>query len=289
MNTYDLILPSYAKINLGLYVLGKRADGFHDIWTIFQELEFHDTLYFRRSSEPLRITTTHPELAVGADNLVYRAVQLFQEYTGCPMPVHIHIEKSIPLGAGLGGGSSNAATTLRGMNRLFELHLTTEELCALGAKLGSDVPFFLYGGTAVATGRGEQLRRYPSFPPFWVLLIFPGFEVSSGWAYKNLNLKLTNSEGIISLLPQFNDIVITGDAQTPFVNMLEEPVIKKYPIIGCIKARLLHYGAEWALMSGSGSSVFGIFRDKTTAEHALQHLEQPDWMMIVTGIRRKIS
>lgn len=285
MNAFDLMLPSYAKINLGLYVLGKRADGFHDIWTIFQELEFHDTLYFRKNSEPLRITTSHPTLSVGSDNLVHRTVQFLREHTGCSSSVHIHIEKFIPLGAGLGGGSSNAAATLRGMNCLFQLNLTTEELCTLGAQLGSDVPFFLHGGTALATGRGEQLRQLPSFPPFWVLLIFPGFEVSSGWAYKNLNLKLTNSEGKIRLLPQFNKIAITGDDHTFFINMLEEPVIKRYSIIGSIKARLLECGAEWALMSGSGSTVFGVFRDKLLAEQALHQMERPDWMMVVTGIR----
>lgn len=289
MNAYDLMLPSYAKINLGLYVLGKRADGFHDIWTIFQELEFHDALYFRKSAEPLCITTNHPSLSVGQENLVHRAVHLLHHSTGCSTDVNIHIEKSIPLGAGLGGGSSNAAAALRGMNRLFALNLTTEELCTLGAQLGSDVPFFLHGGTAIATGRGEQICQRLSFPFFWVLLIFPGFEVSSGWAYKNLNLKLTNSEGIIRVLPQVHDIVVTGKDHTPFMNMLEEPVITKYPILGSIKARLLQYGADWALMSGSGSTVFGIFRDKTLAEHALQHMEQPDWMMVVTGIRQKTA
>ena len=286
---YDLVVPSYAKINLGLYVLGKRSDGYHDIWTIFQELDFHDTLFFQKSSEPLQITTTNPSLSVGKDNLVYRAVQLLQSRTGCSQHVRIHLEKQIPLGSGLGGGSSNAAATLRGVNQLFDLNLSLDDLALLGAELGSDVPFFVYGGTAVATGRGENIQPRPSFPPFWVALIYPGFGVSSGWAYKNLNLKLTNSEGIIRVLPQLHNIVITGEQCTPLLNMLEEPVIKKYPIIRSIKTRLMRYGADWALMSGSGSTVFGIFRDKMTAEYALQTMERPDWMMVVTGIRQKTT
>lgn len=286
---YDLVAPSYAKINLGLYVLGKRPDGYHDIWTIFQELEFHDTLFFQKSSELLHISTTHPTLSVGEDNLVCRAVQLLHSRTGCPRRIKIHLEKRIPLSAGLGGGSSNAAATLRGLNHLFDLKLSVDDLASLGAELGSDVPFFLYGGTAVATGRGENIQQHPPFPPFWVVLICPDFGVSSAWAYKNLNLKLTNFEEIIRVLPQVNDIVITGEHCTPLVNMLEQPVIKKYPIIGSIKAQLLDYGAEWALMSGSGSTVFGIFRDNTAAEYALRHMEHPEWMMVVTGIRQTIT
>lgn len=284
---YDLVVPSFAKINLGLYVLGKRADGYHDIWTIFQELDFHDTLFFQKSSEPLQITTTTPSLSVGKENLIYQAVRLLHARTGCSQQVKIHLEKRIPLSAGLGGGSSNAAATLQGLNQLFDLKLTMNDLALLGAELGSDVPFFVYGGTAIATGRGENIQQRSSFPPFWVGLIFPGFGVSSGWAYKKLNLKLTNFKGIISVLPQVNDIIITGERCTPLMNMLEEPVIKKYPIIRSIKTQLVQYGADWALMSGSGSAVFGIFRDSATAEYALRHMEQPNWMMVVTGIRQK--
>ena len=184
IGSYDLILPSYAKINLGLYVLKKRQDGYHEIQTIFQELEFHDLLYFRKGSTALTITTDQPDLPVGENNLVYRAVQLLKHYTNCSDHIAIHIEKRIPLGAGLGGGSSNAAMTLRGMNRLFRLGLSQEELAALSAELGSDVSFFVYGGTALGTGRGEKIQPLPDIPGHWLILINPGLQISSRWAYK---------------------------------------------------------------------------------------------------------
>jgi 4-diphosphocytidyl-2-C-methyl-D-erythritol kinase len=281
---WDLILPSHAKINLGLYILGKRKDGYHDIWTIFQELEFHDTLYFRKQRENLLITTDHPSLPVGKSNLVWRAIQLLSQKTSCPETVAIHIEKRIPLGAGLGGGSSNAAAALTGMNRLFQLGLTHHELATLGSELGSDVPFFLYGGTALARGRGEHIQPLSGFPPVWVLLVNPGIQVSSGWAYKNLNLKLTNSQEVISVLSQVDTIGITGMNCSSLRNMLEEPVITRYPVIRSIKAQLLNYGAEWAMMSGSGSTVFGIFSSEVSMEKARQQMqmERPDWLVVVT-------
>jgi len=196
--------------------------------------------------------------------------------------VAVHIEKHSPLGAGLGGGSSNAAAALNGMNRLFQLGLSQPELAALGAELGSDVPFFLYGGTALATGRGEQLQPLAGFPSVWVLLVNPGIHVSSGWAYKNLNLKLTNSQGVNSVHPQGTHLVITGANRTFLQNMLEEPVIKKYPVIQSIKAQLLNFGAEWAMMSGSGSTVFGIFHSEASVEKARQQMERPGWLVVVT-------
>jgi 4-diphosphocytidyl-2-C-methyl-D-erythritol kinase len=279
---WDLILPSHAKINLGLYILGKRADGYHDLWTIFQEVEFHDTLYFRKQAEPLCLTTDHPSLPIGEHNLVRRAVKLLQQRAACPEYVAIHIEKRIPLGAGLGGGSSNAAAALTGMNRLFQLGLTQPELARLGAELGSDVSFFLYGGTALATGRGEKIQSLAGFPILWLLLVNPGIHVSTPWAYKNLNLKLTNSRGIISVHPQGAHLLITGANRTFLQNMLEEPVIKKYPVIQSIKAQLLDFGAEWAMMSGSGSTVFGIFHSEASVEKARQQMERPGWLVVVT-------
>jgi 4-diphosphocytidyl-2-C-methyl-D-erythritol kinase len=279
---WDLILPSHAKINLGLYILGKRADGYHDLWTIFQEVEFHDTLYFRKQAETFCLTTNHPSLPVGDHNLVWRVVKLLHQRTACPEQVAIHLEKRIPLGAGLGGGSSNAAAALTGMNRLFQLGLTQPELATLGAELGSDVSFFLYGGTALATGRGEKIQPLSGFPTCWILLVNPGIHVSTPWAYKNVNLKLTNSRGVISVHPQGAQLVITGANRTLLRNMLEEPVIKKYPVIHSIKAQLLDFGAEWAMMSGSGSTVFGIFHSEASAEKARQQMERPGWLVVVT-------
>ena len=278
---FDLVVPSYAKINLGLYVLGKRPDGYHDIWTIFQQIGFHDLLYFNKHDAPLAVTTTHPDLPGGEGNLVYRAARLLADKCGCSDRVAIHIEKRIPMGAGLGGGSSNAAAALRGMNHLFQLGLTPQELAAFGAELGSDVSYFLHGGTALGTGRGEQIERLPDLPEMPLLLIYPSIHVSSGWAYKNLNLKLTKI-----LLPNKGDLARNDDVAgvlSTLENMLEEPVSATYPIIDSLKSRLVEAGADVAMMSGSGSTVFGIFKEKGLAEYARQQLQRPEWQCIVTS------
>lgn len=285
--TSDLRMPSHAKINLGLYVLGKRPDGYHDIWTIFQELEFHDVLYFTKRDAPLTLTTNHPTLPVGDENLVCRAARAFAQKTGCPTQLAIHLEKQIPLGAGLGGGSSNAAAALRGLNQLFQVGTSQKELAALGATLGSDVPFFLHGGTAIGTGRGEQIEPLPDLPPCWILLINPRIHVSSAWAYKNINLKLTNFPTKNNVFSQQHNAVT--DALRTLENMLEEPVISHYPIIASIKNRLLEEGAEWASMSGSGSTVFGVFKEKELAEQALRQIERPDWLLVVTSFHQRTS
>lgn len=285
--TSDLRMPSHAKINLGLYVLGKRPDGYHDIWTIFQELEFHDVLYFTKRDAPLTLTTNHPTLPVGDENLVCRAARAFAQKTGCPTQLAIHLEKQIPLGAGLGGGSSNAAAALCGLNQLFQVGASREELAALGATLGSDVPFFLHGGTAIGTGRGEQIEPLPDLPPCWILLINPRIHVSSAWAYKNINLKLTNFPTKNNVFLQQHNAVT--DALRTLENMLEESVISHYPIIASIKNRLLEEGAEWASMSGSGSTVFGVFKEKELAEQALRQIERPDWLLVVTSFHQRTS
>ena len=285
LQDYDLALPSYAKINLGLNVLAKRPDGYHAIETIFQELEFHDMLYFRKHSGALTLESDMADLPLGESNLVYKAIQALHQYCQCPTQVAVYIKKNIPLGAGLGGGSSNAARTLVGMNQLFQLGLSVSELAELGAQLGADVSFFVYGGTALGTGRGEQIRLLEGGGQFWILLINPGIHVSSGWAYKKLNLKLTNSKGLIRLSTLFTRGHITEASSRHLRNDLEEPVMKKYPIIRSIKTQLCENGAEWAMMSGSGSTVFGIFHEKEFAEKALQQIRNPNWLTVMTQSR----
>ena len=244
-------------------------------------------LYFTKRDAPLTLTTNHPTLPVGDENLVCRAARAFAQKTGCPTQLAIHLEKQIPLGAGLGGGSSNAAATLRGLNQLFQVGASQKELAALGATLGSDVPFFLYGGTAIGTGRGEQIEPLPDLPPCWILLINPRIHVSSAWAYKNINLKLTNFPTKNNVFSQQHNAVT--DALRTLENMLEEPVISHYPIIASIKNRLLEEGAEWASMSGSGSTVFGVFKEKELAEQALRQIERPDWLLVVTSFHQRTS
>ncbi len=289
MHNWDLTLSAHAKINLGLRVLGKRPDGFHAIQTVFQEVEFHDTLYFRKSSPEFSLTTNHATLPTGAHNLIARAVQVLHRETGCSTQVAVHVDKQIPLGAGLGGGSSDAAATLRGVNTLFELQLPQERLVELGAQLGSDVAFFLYGGTAVASGRGEQVQPIADITPVWVVLVNPGIHVSSAWAYKNLNLRLTNFQGIRSVLPKFEEGHITGIQDVFSENMLEDPVIREYPVLRDIKEALQACGAVWAMMSGSGSTVFGIFEQEAVAKYARQRMERPDWLVVLTRTKRRTA
>jgi 4-diphosphocytidyl-2-C-methyl-D-erythritol kinase len=292
MQTWNLILPAHAKINLGLRVLGKRPDGFHQILTVFQEVAFHDTLYFRHADAAFAFTANHPDVPGDDANLIVRAVRLIEQATDCPMRVVIHLDKQIPLGAGLGGGSSNAAAALRGLNQLFDLRLSQADLATLGAQLGSDVAFFVYGGTALASGRGEQVQPLADLDPTWVLLVNPGLHVSSAWAYKNLNLKLTNFQGLNSVCPKFEEGQIAGIRRVLAGNALEEPVMRQYPVIREIKATIQACGAEWTLMSGSGSTVFGLFTRKDAAEHARRHLERqrsehPDWLVVLTRTQQR--
>ncbi|PID57043.1 4-(cytidine 5'-diphospho)-2-C-methyl-D-erythritol kinase [candidate division KSB3 bacterium] len=284
-HNYDLALPSYAKINLGLKVLAQRPDGYHAIETIFQEIEFHDMLYFRKQPGALTLDSDHPALPLDKDNLVYKAIQLLRDHCRCPDRVHVYIQKNIPLGAGLGGGSSNAAKTLEAMNQLFDLRLSVSELAELSAKLGSDISFFHYGGTALGTGRGEEIYPLPGVPRFWILLVNPRIHVSSAWAYKNINLKLTNSHGLINVFRILKAGHITDFPFRALSNDLEGPVMERYPIVRSIKKQLCEAGAEWAMMSGSGSTVFGIFYKKEFAENALQQLQNPDWMTCLTRMR----
>jgi 4-diphosphocytidyl-2-C-methyl-D-erythritol kinase len=175
------------------------------------------------------------------------------------------------------------------MNRLYDLGLPQAQLVELGAQLGSDVVFFLYGGTAFGSGRGEQIRPLTDISPVWVVLVNPGIHVSSGWAYKKLNLKLTNFQGIISVLPEFREDHVTGEQPLFRENMLERPVIHEYPVIQEIKEALQTCGAEWAMMSGSGSTVFGIFKEKTVAEQARQRMKQPGWLVVLTRTKQRTT
>lgn len=282
MTAWDVQLAAHAKINLGLRILGKRPDGFHAIETVFQEVGFHDTLLLRQHAGDWTFTTTHPDLPTDARNLVVRAARLFQQETGRGARVAVHLEKRIPLGAGLGGGSSDAAATLRGLDRLCHTQLPQERLADMGARLGADVAFFLYGGTAVASGRGEVVRPICLADPRWVVIVHPGIHISSAWAYKNVNLKLTKSQAVNSVLSKFEAGHIAAIQKALPENALEAPVIREYPVIQDIKAALQAHGAEWALMSGSGSSVFGLFLQRQAAEDARRSLERPGWYVVVT-------
>ena len=264
-----LQLESPAKVNLRLEILNRREDGYHELRTIFQKISLHDTLRFSLEEEKgIIITTDHPGLPVGKDNLVHKAVQSMLKVSGYRGGVHIQIKKRIPLGAGLGGGSGNAAITLKAMNQLLELKVSKKELMEMGLGIGADVPFFFLEGAAIGSGIGERLRK-TELPVLWFVFIYPNFEVSTRWAYQNF--VLTNQR-IHFNLPKFR--------KTPegisriLLNHLEEVVSKKYPQIHIMKKMLFSAGALGALMTGSGPTVFGIFPGEKSATEAYGRIRE---------------
>jgi 4-diphosphocytidyl-2-C-methyl-D-erythritol kinase len=255
-------IKAYAKINLTLQVLARRSDGYHDLASVVQEIALYDLLSFTKTSRGITLTCSDPSLPLNKKNLVYKAAAAMQGESRRlkkPVPgVKIQIQKNIPVGAGLGGGSSDAAATLKALNILWQLHLTEARLAKIGASLGSDVPFFISGGTALAQGRGELLTLWPGIPSFRLVLVKPVTGISTAWAYKKLKISLTKQPKNIKII-QNSLLKKRFDQLTEYLqNDLESVCISKYPIILDIKHRLLALGATAALMSGSGSTVFGL-------------------------------
>jgi 4-diphosphocytidyl-2-C-methyl-D-erythritol kinase len=280
----ELVLKSPAKINLGLQVLGKRSDGYHEVRTILQEIELHDLLYLSRIEEGIQLQCNHPRLPLNEQNLAFKAARLIKEKTRFSGGVKIYVDKKIPLGGGLGGGSSNAACVIKGLNQLWGLGLTLEEMQNLGAEIGSDVPFFISGGTALATGRGEKIQQLPPLPKTWLIVITPDLEISTSWAYKNLNLELTNcSTNSNVILPEDErNRWFSRVWEGKWINTFEDLVIREYPIVGEAKKLLEQVGARWVSLSGSGSSVFGIFNNQREAELARSQITESKWFVYLT-------
>lgn len=263
---------SPCKINLLLNILGRRPDGFHELETVFQPVKLWDELEFEHGGQGVVMTCSHPGLPTDASNLVVRAARAFLETANLREGVRIHLEKRIPLAAGLGGGSSNAAATLLGLNELFGGPLAMSQLHFLAAQLGSDVPFFLQPKPALGIGRGERIEPLDFFPALrgaFVLLIQPGFGVSTAWAYQQLArfpAALRGQPGraqrLVELL-QRADLTTAGPA---FYNSLEAPVLEKYPLLAMFQEQLREQGARATLMSGSGSTTFALAADRQAGE-----------------------
>ena len=262
-----LTIRSPAKLNLALRIVGKRADGYHELQTIMQKISLYDEIELRLSSrQGISVTTDDPSVPSDERNLAYQAALKILESAHISTGVAIHIRKNIPAGAGLGGGSSNAAAVLKGLNKLLGCKLTSSSLKKLGVTLGADVPFFLYTkNTARAGGIGERLSPVTIERPLWFIVIYPGFSVATAWAYRNYKI-LTNKIKHIKLPNSISDI---NQVLLYLVNDLEQVVLGQYPEIKKIKNDLIKAGACGSLMSGSGSSVFGIFPDEKRAQRAL--------------------
>ena len=268
-----LTRASHCKINLLLDVLGKRPDGFHELETILSPVPICDQLEFATIPHPgVELSCSDSSLPTGRGNLVFDAATAFLKQTRLKSGIKIHLEKCLPIAAGLGGGSGNAAQTLTAMNEIFDRPLRGEELTELAATLGSDVPFFLQDAPALGTGRGERivpLKPFPALRGAFVLLINLGFGVSTPWAYRQLNLpalteprRSSRSAALLELLSQA-DLDAVGPA---LFNSLEGPVFEKYPVLALLKEFLGQQGAKASLMCGSGSSTFAICESERQAQ-----------------------
>ena len=271
-----------AKVNLGLHVHGKREDGFHELETIFQMVSLFDDVELELLSSGIKLECDTPGIPTDDTNLVCKAALLLRKsYQVEGKGVSIRLKKKIPFGAGLGGGSGNAAGVLMGLNRLWDLNIEREKLFTLAAELGSDVSFFLTSPCALGKGRGERLKVLEPCSKFQVLLVFPGFPIATSWVYQNLRLKLTKRPNNISILRKnlsLSDITSLG---SQLYNDLESVVIQKFPEVKVVKDELWAWGALGVLLSGSGSTVFGIFDDPEKAQVACASLNG-DWERVVT-------
>ena len=257
---------SPCKVNLLLNILGKRADGFHELETVFQPIRVFDRISFHRAGQGIQLGCSAPGLPTDARNLVYRAAAMFLEAAGIRDGVRLELQKNIPLAAGLAGGSANAATTLLGLNQLFDRPLNPEQLQRLAAALGSDVPFFLQDRPALATSRGERIAPLEPFAALKgaaFVLIHPGFGISTAWAYQQLarfpealNGRPGRAQQLISRL-RSADLATAGAG---FYNSLEAPALEKYPLLALFQEFLRANGAAATLMAGSGSTTFALVK-----------------------------
>ena len=279
---------AYAKINIGLKVISKRDDGYHNIETLFQQIDFFDQIVLKRTPGlEIIIRCDDQRVPINRDNLCYKAVELFQKRTGINQGVDIEIHKRIPIGAGLGGGSSNAAATLEGLTKLWPCNIALDELQEMGSKLGADVPFFLRGGTALASGIGDKITPVALPFSFHCLLIYPNIEISTTWVYKNFTFVLTKTKKCIKLSHFFSQQINLGDLKGEITNDLEEVVFKQYPVLSQIKQLLYSKGAFFASMSGSGSTIYGLFKNFFEAVVVMKSIPKPYQIILAKPMMTK--
>lgn len=258
-------LKARAKINLGLDVLGKREDGYHEVRMVMQAIGIYDRLILTKiPEEEIRITSNLAFLPVNENNLIYKAIKLLKDEYHFPGGVSVDLNKFIPVAAGMAGGSTDAASTMFGVNRLFGLNLSMGKMMELGVRLGADVPYCVMRGTALAEGIGEKLTRITPVPHMWILIAKPQINVSTRLVYEQLDMggiqKHPDIDGIIRAI-EAQDVVRIAQSMG---NVLENVTVPLYPVIETIKQDMLSHGAINAMMSGSGPTVFGIFPDEQT-------------------------
>ncbi len=255
MNLYR----SYGKINIGLRIVGRRKDGYHNLESVFQEITLFDEILIKKREAGIRIRTDCESLPTDENNLCYQAYQLLVKEHGLKDGVEIEIIKNIPIGSGLGGGSSNAATCLKAFNRMFELGLSRGELIRLAAQIGSDVPFFIVGKTALVKGRGEVVIPIRFLSDYHLLIVFPQVQVSTAFIYKNFEFALTKYKWNVKFEAVISRVRTLDDLSVYFSNDLEEVAGRFYPEIAEVRQKIWESGARFVSLSGSGSAVYGIF------------------------------
>ncbi len=276
-------IKSFAKINLGLEITGKREDGYHNLRTLFQTVDFYDILEFKEiRSNDIILGGTDSSVPWDESNLIFKAASLLKERDLSSRGIEIWVEKNIPPGKGLGGGSSNAAMTLYALNRIWALDLEKDELMNLAGKLGADVPYFLEGGFCLGMGRGDKLTPLEDLDPFYCLLVLPPLSLSTATIYERFALSLTSGvkdSKIIRFLERREFELLEND--------LEETVFHQYPRLKDIKSLFRNQCSELSLVSGSGSAVFGLFDDSQKAENALKRLKKDYKVLLVETLSRE--
>ena len=280
-----ITMKAYAKINLGLDVLRKREDGYHDVSMIMQSINLYDTLSIKRyKNGAIKVRTNLPYLPNDRRNLVYKAAALFSKTMKINAGIRIVLEKNIPVAAGLAGGSSDAAAVLLGLNKMFNTGLSTSELMQLGVQLGADVPYCILLGTALSEGIGELLTPLKPIPDCAILLVKPDISVSTKYVYEGLKLNSSiihpDIKGMLNAIEEGNLLLLTSLMD----NILQTVTARDYPIIEEIKEKMKEKGALTSLMSGSGPTVFGIFNNKEAAKAAYRYFTDSnnEWMVKLT-------
>ncbi len=274
----SIIISAPAKINLFLKITGKRSDGFHDIYSWFQVLDLADQLRITlREDEEIRIETDCRDLPKGQDNLVYQAASLIREAVGQPIGFNVEISKNIPIAAGLGGGSSDAAAFIKAANSILDLRLSRRDMEDMGAEIGSDVPFFFSGGQAAVSGRGEKVKDIHLATDYEVALITPPFPIRAAEAYQKVRLDLTDPFLKISL-SCCQKVINLFSVISETANDLERALLDSYPVLGRIKEELAKTGADIVRLSGSGPTVFALYRHKGLKKAKLaKSFERAGW------------
>lgn len=278
----SVTLQAFAKVNLGLDVLGSRENGYHDVRMVMQTIDLFDTLRFTSIPEDeIRITTSDTKIPTGEKNLVYQAILLMKREFAVKRGVEVYIDKHIPVAAGMAGGSADCAAALKACNLLFELHLSEEALMDYGKSLGADVPYCIMGGTALAEGIGEKLTKLPALPDCHILVAKPPMEVSTGEVYRGFDAEKhvvhPDIDGMIKALHNENLDGVTAR----MVNVLENVTIRLHPEVLVLKDTVRTAGAKNAMMTGSGPTVFGIFTDYVLAEDARNEI-------VAQGLTREV-